>query len=164
MSLVDRSPSVDPRGATDDLLRQLRTRTEGLEDREAARRLLSYGRNELSRRRGRSWRRELLGQFTHPLALLLWLAAGLSAATGSTAVATAIVAVIVLNAIFAFVQEHPRAKWHNCSSAHGRSRLRPGRVADQLPWFATCTMAVARRSTADRAAALLRRVSVAQHP
>jgi magnesium-transporting ATPase (P-type) len=86
-------------------LRQLRTRPEGLEDREAARRLLSYGRNELSRRRGRSWPRDLLSQFTHPLALLLWLAAGLSAVTGSDAVAGAIIAVIVLNAAFAFVQE-----------------------------------------------------------
>jgi calcium-translocating P-type ATPase len=105
MSFVGPSPPVDPRGAPDQLLRQLRTPPEGLEDREAARRLLSYGRNELSRRRGRSWPRDLLSQLTHPLALLLWLAAGLSAVTGSDAVAGAIVAVIVLNAVFAFVQE-----------------------------------------------------------
>jgi calcium-translocating P-type ATPase len=105
MSLVDSPPSLNPRGAADHLLRQLRSRPEGLDDREVARRLLSYGRNELSRRRGRSWPRELFGQFTHPLALLLWLAAGLSAVTGSNAVAGAIVAVIVLNAVFAFVQE-----------------------------------------------------------
>ena len=97
--------SVDPRGATVVLLRQLRSRAEGLDEREAARRLLAYGRNELESRDGRSWARELLRQLAHPLALLLWLAAGLAAATGSMVVAGAIVAVIVLNAVFAFVQE-----------------------------------------------------------
>jgi calcium-translocating P-type ATPase len=96
---------VDPRGASDLLLQQLGTRRQGLDEREAARRLLTYGRNELERRRRRSRSRELLRQLTHPLALLLWLATGLAAVSGSTAVAIAIVAVIVLNAVFAFVQE-----------------------------------------------------------
>ncbi|MEV2226111.1 cation-transporting P-type ATPase [Nocardia vinacea] len=39
----------------------------------------STGPNELRRRERRSWVPELLGQFTHPLAVLLWFAAGLSA-------------------------------------------------------------------------------------
>jgi magnesium-transporting ATPase (P-type) len=98
-------PDVDPRGEVELVLRQLRSRSEGLDEREAARRLLAHGRNELEQRTGRSWARELLHQFVHPLALLLWLAAVLAALTGSTAVAIAIVAVIVLNAVFAFVQE-----------------------------------------------------------
>jgi calcium-translocating P-type ATPase len=104
MSVVS-EPDVDPRGAADLVLQQLRSRAEGIDEREAARRLLSYGRNELSKRRGRSWPRQLIRQFTHPLALLLWLAAGLSGVTGASVVAAAIVAVIVLNAVFAFVQE-----------------------------------------------------------
>jgi magnesium-transporting ATPase (P-type) len=101
----DATPDIDPRGAADLLLQQLRSRSQGLDEREAERRVLIYGRNELTRHRGRSWPQDLLRQFTHPLALLLWLAAGLSAATGSGVVAGAIVAVIVLNAVFAFVQE-----------------------------------------------------------
>src|SRR5881394_2518140 len=95
----------NPRAAAEVVLQQLQSRREGLDEREAARRLLAHGRNELNRSGGRSWPRELLRQFSHPLAILLWVAAGLAAATGSTVVGTAIVAVIVLNAVFAFVQE-----------------------------------------------------------
>ena len=51
------------------------------------------------------WPRELARQLTHPLALLLWLAAGLSLAVGNRTVAVAVLLVIVLNAAFAFVQE-----------------------------------------------------------
>ena len=56
--------------------------------------LEQHGPNEIRRRQGASRLRELGRQFTHPLALLLWAAAAL-----------AIVAVIVLNAVFAFFQE-----------------------------------------------------------
>ena len=41
----------------------------------------------------------------HPLALLLWVAAALSAVSGSSTLAIAIVAVIVLNAGLAYAQE-----------------------------------------------------------
>jgi len=87
------------------LLRDLRASREGLSSREVERRLLVYGANELVRRGGRRWPRELARQFTHPLALLLWAAAALSLAAGIVSVAAAIVVVIVLNAAFAFVQE-----------------------------------------------------------
>jgi len=96
---------VDPRSPVAVLMRRLRARPDGLDDREASRRLLAHGPNELRRRARRSWGRELLRQFTHPLALLLLLAAVLAAATRSVAVAIAIVAVILLNAALAFVQE-----------------------------------------------------------
>ena len=89
----------------DELLRRLQTRPDGLGEREAARRLLTTGRNELLRRSTYSWRAELARQFVHPLALLLWLAAAVSAATGSVELAVAIAAVIVLNAVLAFAQE-----------------------------------------------------------
>jgi calcium-translocating P-type ATPase len=42
---------------------------------------------------------------THPLAILLWVAAALALSTGITSLAIAIVVVITVNAIFAFVQE-----------------------------------------------------------
>src|SRR5690242_4192317 len=63
------------------LLRDLHTTVRGLTSREAARRLVVYGPNELHRRGGRTWPRELVRQFTHPLALLLWAAAVLALAT-----------------------------------------------------------------------------------
>ena len=87
------------------LLRSLHTTTAGLSSREAARRLAAYGRNEIVEHTRREWPRQLLAQFVHPLALLLWAAAALAAATGVAVLAFAIVGVIVLNAILAFWQE-----------------------------------------------------------
>jgi calcium-translocating P-type ATPase len=86
-------------------MHDLRASPEGLSAAEARRRLIQYGPNELRRRGGHPWARELGRQLTHPLALLLWLAAVLSFAVGSRTVAIAVLLVIVLNAIFAFVQE-----------------------------------------------------------
>ena len=100
------SPTVlDPEEAADRLLRDLRTGRAGLSSTEAQRRLLQYGPNSLQRRGGRQWPKELARQFTHPLALLLWLAAGLLIIVGSHVVAAAVVLIIVLNAGFSFVQE-----------------------------------------------------------
>ena len=87
------------------LLRDLRTSEQGLSSREAVRRLVQYGPNVLTRRGHVRWPREIARQLTHPLALLLWLAAVLSFAVGSIVVGVAVVLVIILNAAFAFVQE-----------------------------------------------------------
>jgi calcium-translocating P-type ATPase len=98
-------PEGDPREPVAVLLRHLRARPGGLSSREARRRLVAEGPNELRRRGKRRWPRELVLQLTHPLALLLWVAAGLAFAVVSATLAIAIVAVIVLNALFAFAQE-----------------------------------------------------------
>lgn len=95
----------DSREPLERLLRDLRARPEGLSEREVTRRLEVHGPNELVRRAGWDWPRQLLGQFTHPLALLLWLAAALAVLSGTVVLGLAIVAVIVLNAVLAFVQE-----------------------------------------------------------
>ncbi|MFD0274605.1 cation-translocating P-type ATPase [Kitasatospora sp. NPDC127111] len=95
----------DPREPLALLFRDLRTSPQGLTEREAARRLTVYGANALVRRGGRRWPRELAQQFTHPLALLLAFAALLAAVSGAPALAVAIVAVILLNALLAFAQE-----------------------------------------------------------
>jgi calcium-translocating P-type ATPase len=97
--------AVDPEERLDLLLRHLGSRRDGLRTREAARRLEQYGPNEIRRREGRTHVRDLLRQFTHPLALLLWGAAALAVAGDIVPLAVAIVVVIVLNAVFAFVQE-----------------------------------------------------------
>jgi calcium-translocating P-type ATPase len=73
--------------------------------RAAERRLVQFGPNVLRRRRGRRWPGELARQLTHPLALLLWAAAVLAWVAGIVPVALAIVVVILINAVFAFVQE-----------------------------------------------------------
>ena len=103
--MADRRSSFDPNERIDLLLRDLRASRDGLSSREAERRLLTYGLNQLQSRKHRRWPRELARQFTHPLALLLWGAAGLAAAANIVPVAIAVVVVIVLNAAFAFVQE-----------------------------------------------------------
>ena len=110
---ADRPPltaSVDPTELPDVFLRDLRTGPRGLSTREAARRLVASGPNELRRRADRRWPRELVKQFVHPLALLLWLAAALALIAGTPVLAGAIIAVIVLNAAFAFVQEQQAEK------------------------------------------------------
>jgi len=87
------------------LLRDLRTSRAGLSSREAARRQVVYGPNELRRSAGRRWPRELAQQLIHPLALLLAAAAVLAWVSGTPRLGIAIAAVIVLNAVFAFAQE-----------------------------------------------------------
>ena len=97
--------TADPREPLNALLADLGSSSDGLSGREAARRLVAYGPNTLVRHGGRRWPGELGRQFTHPLALLLAVAAVLAAATGTPNLAAAIGAVIVVNAVFAFAQE-----------------------------------------------------------
>ncbi|MEV0895429.1 cation-transporting P-type ATPase [Actinoplanes sp. NPDC049802] len=96
---------VDERQPPTELFRHLRSTPHGLRSREAARRLTVYGPNELSRRHVRRWPRQLLSQFTQPLAVLLMVAAVLAWFGHAPALGLAVVAVILLNAAFAFVQE-----------------------------------------------------------
>jgi magnesium-transporting ATPase (P-type) len=125
--------AIDPRERVELLLRDLRSSRSGLSGREAARRLVHYGPNELRRRGGRRWPGELGRQFTHPLALLLWAAAVLAWAAGIAAVAVAIVVVIFLNAAFAFVQEMQAERAVEALAAYLPARakvVRDGRVQD----------------------------------
>jgi calcium-translocating P-type ATPase len=96
---------VDPEEAVGLLLRDLRASADGLSSAEAERRALQYGPNQLRRRRGSRWPSELAAQLTHPLALLLWVAAALSFVVGNSAIGIAVLLVIFLNAGFALAQE-----------------------------------------------------------
>lgn len=78
---------------------------DGLPAAESVRRLARSGPNELTAVRGPSFVSDLVRQLVHPLALLLWVAAGLALATQGAALGIAILAVIALNAAFALVQE-----------------------------------------------------------
>ena len=104
-AIPDDASAIEPTEQIELLMRNLRSSPRGLSTPEAKRRLLQYGPNELHRRGGMKWPAELARQLTHPLALLLWLAAALSFAVGSETVAIAVLLVIALNAVFALIQE-----------------------------------------------------------
>ncbi|QYG95585.1 cation-transporting P-type ATPase [Iamia sp. SCSIO 61187] len=77
----------------------------GLTRAEAAARLRRDGANVLPTAATiPAWRR-LVGQLVHFFALLLWAAAGLAVVAGMPQLGVAIVVVIVVNGVFAFVQE-----------------------------------------------------------
>ncbi|MET9550329.1 cation-transporting P-type ATPase [Streptomyces sp. NPDC006627] len=97
--------SPDPREPLSLLRRELGTGTEGLSDREAARRLTVHGPNEVQVKERTSVGRELVQQLAHPLALLLWAAAVLAFVAGIAVLGWAIIVVIVVNAAFALLQE-----------------------------------------------------------
>lgn len=89
----------------DDRPRALASAATGLALDEVRRRLARYGRNELEPAVTRSRLRALVGNLTHPLALLLWFGAAMADAAHAPALALAIVSVVVINGVFAFLQE-----------------------------------------------------------
>jgi len=94
----------------EEVYQRLATSPSGLSEEEAARRLAHYGPNELGEVRRPSPLSILLANLFHFFAILLWVAAGLSLLAGSPTVSIAIVAVIIINAIFAFWQEYKAEK------------------------------------------------------
>ncbi|MBO0845825.1 MAG: cation-transporting P-type ATPase [Nocardioides sp.] len=88
-----------------ELTTRLECGTDGLSSAEAAARLVSCGPNILAAGERDGFLRPLARQLTHPLALLLWVAAVLALTTQGVTLGVAIVAVIGLNAAFALLQE-----------------------------------------------------------
>jgi sodium/potassium-transporting ATPase subunit alpha len=95
------------------VFKQLQTSPSGLSSKEAQRRLTQYGPNALAEPNHWSAVRGLMLHFTHFLAILLWIAAGLAFTAdrlrpgeGMATLGWAIFGVIVINALFAFVQEY----------------------------------------------------------
>lgn len=89
------------------------TSDQGLSEESARRRLHEYGYNEIKEVRRKPLYQRFLAQFTHFLAVLLWIAAALSFVSeylnpgeGMLSLGLAIVVVIVINAIFTFIQEY----------------------------------------------------------
>ncbi len=96
----------------EEVLRSLVTSERGLSEADAQRRLHEYGPNEIKEVRKKSLFLRLVSQFTHFLAILLWVSAFLSFISeylrpgeGMLSLGIAIIGVIVINAIFTFVQE-----------------------------------------------------------
>ena len=89
-----------------DVASALRTHlVEGLAGEEARRRLATYGLNELKERPGPSIWQMLLAQFNNFLIIILIVAAAISLALGEFIDASAILAIVVLNAVLGVVQE-----------------------------------------------------------
>ncbi|MGW6484549.1 cation-translocating P-type ATPase [Streptomyces sp. NPDC055059] len=97
--------ALDPLEPLPLLRRELGTGERGLSAREAARRLAVYGPNEVHSKAHTSLGRELVRQLIHPLALLLWAAGTLAFVARIGVLGWAIVAVILVNAAFAVLQE-----------------------------------------------------------
>jgi sodium/potassium-transporting ATPase subunit alpha len=101
----------------EDALRALVSSEKGLSETEAAKRLSENGFNEIKEAAGTPLFLRFLGQFTHFLAILLWIGAGLSFLSaylhpgeGMSTLGIAIIGVIVINAIFTFIQEYRAEK------------------------------------------------------
>jgi sodium/potassium-transporting ATPase subunit alpha len=101
----------------EEVFQVLVTSDQGLSDDEARRRLIEFGRNEIGGFKRRPLAIRFLDQFTHFLAILLWIAAALSflaeysnPGEGMLTLGLAIVAVIFINAIFTFIQEYRAEK------------------------------------------------------
>ena len=96
-----------------EVFKELGTSPDGLSHEEARQRLLQYGPNSLQEAKGIPLYRRFLQQLTHFLALLLWIASGLSflaealkPGEGMATLGWAILGVILINAVFSFVQEY----------------------------------------------------------
>ena len=96
---VTPSPAVDANSGVSRL-------AAGLSSTEAQRRLAEFGPNEI-RREQKTTRLTLLArQFASPVIWLLLVASALSAALGEWLDAIAIGAIVIINAVIGFLQEH----------------------------------------------------------
>jgi P-type Ca2+ transporter type 2C len=91
--------------APDKVYALLQSSRKGLNSDEAAKRLETYGENVLTAKKPVPMWRRFAAHLLNMFAILLWVASVLSFLSDQTALGFAIIAVILLNAVFAFVQE-----------------------------------------------------------
>jgi sodium/potassium-transporting ATPase subunit alpha len=101
----------------EEVLHNLVTSENGLTEKEAKKRLSEFGLNEIEEVKKTSLFIRFLKQFTHFLAILLWIGAGLAILSeilhpgeGMLTLGLAITGVIFINALFTFVQEYRAEK------------------------------------------------------
>lgn len=97
----------------EEVFRTLVTSENGLTEEEAKRRLSEFGLNEIKEIKKTPLSIRFFRQFTHFLAILLWIGAGLALLSeylhpgeGMLTLGLAIIGVILINAIFTFIQEY----------------------------------------------------------
>jgi Cation transport ATPase len=89
----------------EELFKELNSSIKGLTVNEAGSRLQEYGYNEIKEVKKTSFAARFLANFTHLLAILLWIASILSFIGGVPQLGWAIILVIIVNALFSFWQE-----------------------------------------------------------
>lgn len=101
----------------EEVFRNLVTSESGLSGEEAKKRLSEFGHNEIKEAKKTPLSVRFLKQFTHFLAILLWIGAGLAVLSeylhpgeGMLTLGLAIIGVIFINAIFTFIQEYRAEK------------------------------------------------------
>ena len=99
--------------STADVLASLKTSEAGLDSTEAQRRLREFGPNRIEEVKGKPLWLRFLREFTHFFALILWVAATLAffaesrdPGAGMWQLGVAILAVILINGVFSFLQEY----------------------------------------------------------
>jgi len=96
----------------------------GLSGEEVKRRLRKYGKNKIADGKGNTPFKVFLRQFANPLVILLVVAAAVSAALGNSLDATLIIAIVVINGIFGFIQEYRAEKAIEALRKMGAPRAR----------------------------------------
>lgn len=89
---------------------KLNTSLEGLSEDEASERLIKYGPNQIEEIKQKPLILKFLENFYNILALLLWAASILAFISGTPQLGSAIIGVIVINALFSFWQEYEAEK------------------------------------------------------
>jgi Ca2+-transporting ATPase len=96
--------------STPEVYRTLMTSPKGLTQAEAEERLKRFGRNIISEIRGKPLLLQFLANFTHMMAILLWVGGVVALAGGMPELAIAIWMVNVINGVFSFWQEYRAEK------------------------------------------------------
>lgn len=101
----------------DEVLKTLVTSEQGLTEDEAKKRILEFSPNEITEVKKTPLYIKFLKQFTHFLAILLWAGAGLALFSeylhpgeGMLTLGVAIIGVVMINAVFTFIQEYRAEK------------------------------------------------------
>jgi Ca2+-transporting ATPase len=130
--------------STAELLQALASGEEGLDQQEAAERLVRYGPNRLPPLHRRPLLLRLLDQMGHFMALLLWIGGGLAFAAGTPQLGWAIWAVVVINGLFSFLQEYQAERALEALSRSLPRRVRVWRDG-QPRWLAADELVVGDR-------------------
>ncbi len=93
-----------------EVLNQLHTTQNGLNDSEANKRLLEYGENELKQTNPISPLKIFIDQFKNFLVVILIIASIIAIAVGELLDGSLIIAIVVANAVFGFVQDYKAEK------------------------------------------------------
>ncbi|MGB0027448.1 MAG: HAD-IC family P-type ATPase [Nitrososphaeraceae archaeon] len=94
----------------DQVMQYLQTSIKGLTQREANERLTVYGFNEIKAEKGISRAVIFAKQFTDPLIIILLIATAISAIVGELIDSAIIIAIVILAATLAFIQEYKSEK------------------------------------------------------